>query len=547
VLSGGRTDSGKPILANDPHLALDAPSLWYLVRIETPETKLAGASVPGVAGIIIGHNGHIVWGVTTAYIDTEDLVIERLDPQQPGHYVTPEGGKPFLTRTEKITVRLGADVTMTVRETRHGPVLDDAIAPRYRPTLQPGHVLALRAPWLEPNDTTADALRRLHHARNWGEFGQALAKFVAPVQNFMYADVAGNIGYYVPGRIPARKEDNGDLPRPGWSESRADVAYIPFAELPHAINPTKGYIVNANNRIAGPEYPYFLSRQWGDHYRAARIEELLGAGTKQSADTTAAIQGDRVSLMARDLVRFMLAIPADQMPKAASAAPALALLRSWDGTMDRNRAEPLIFTVWLAALNRRLYADEIGGWGAEFVSLRPDVVKQILTKHTEWCDDVTTKEVETCPEMLALALGDALAWIEARYGSQVSRWRWGAAHRAEMRHRMFSFLPLFSGFGSLSIEADGDGRTVNKAEMYVRDTRSPYAARHGAGYRAIYTLADLDASRFILSTGPAGHPLSRFYDNMLQDWRDIRYVRFARDRAEAERGAAGAIDLKPLR
>ena len=137
--------------------------------------------------------------------------------------------------------------------------------------------------------------------------------------------------------------------------------------------------------------------------------------------------------------------------------------------------------------------------------------------------------------------------VEARYGSQVSRWRWGAAHRAEMRHRLFSYLPLVSGFGSLSIEADGDGRTVNKAEMYVRDTRSPYAARHGAGYRAIYTLADLDASRFILSTGPAGHPLSRFYDNMLQDWRDIRYVRFARDRAEAERGAAGVIDLKPLR
>src|SRR5262249_7360012 len=216
------------------------------------------------------------------------------------------------------------------------------IALRYRPSLQPGHVLALRATWLEPRDTTADAIRGLHYARNWDEFGEALRKFVAPVQNFVYADVDGNIGYYAPGRVPARKEDNGGLPRPGWSESRADVPYIPFAELPHAFNPPKGFIVNANNRIAGPDYPYFLSRQWGDHYRPARIEQLLEGASKQSADSTAAIQGDRVSLMARDLLRFMLAVPAEHLPKTPTAAPALALLRGWDGTMDRGRAEPLI-------------------------------------------------------------------------------------------------------------------------------------------------------------------------------------------------------------
>ncbi len=547
AVAGARTDSGKPILANDPHLSLDAPSLWYLVRIEIPGLKLAGASVPGVPGIIIGHNGRAAWGVTTSYVDTEDLVVERLDPEQAGHYLTPEGGKPFTTRAETIRVRFGNPVQMTVRETRHGPVLDDAIAARLRPTMPPGHVMALRAPWLEPRDTTADAMRGLNLAKNWDEFGQALAKFVGPVQNFVYADVDGNMGYYVPGRIPARKEDNGGQPIAGWEQSRADVRYIPFAELPHAYNPPRGFIVNANNRIAGADYPYFLSRQWGDHYRAARIEELLGNGGKQSADSTAAIQGDHVSLMARDLLRYMLAVPADRLPKSATAAPALALLRNWDGTMARDRAEPLVFTAWLAALNHRLYADELGDWGADFVSLRPDVVKLILTQHNGWCDDQTTTPVETCGEILALSLGDALAWIEERYGSQVSAWRWGAAHRAELRHRMFSSLPVIRSFGTLSIESDGDGRTVNKQDMNVRDRRAPFAARHGAGVRAIYTLADLDASRFILSTGPAGHPLSRFYDSMLRDWRDIRYVRFAPSRAEAEKDAAGIIELKPLR
>ena len=547
ALSGQHTESGKPILANDPHLSLDAPTLWYLVRIEAPGLKLAGASVPGVPGIVIGHNGRIAWGVTTSYIDTEDLIVERLDPEQAGHYLTPEGGKPFTTRTETIQVRFGNPVTMTVRETRHGPVLDDVLAGRNLPSLQPGHVLALRAPWLEPRDTTADALRGINQAKNWDEFGQALAKFVGPVQNFVYADVDGNIGYYVPGRIPARKEDNGGLPRSGWTESRADVRYIPFAELPNTFNPAKGVIVNANNRIVGPDYPYFLSRQWGDHYRAARVTELLAAKERHTAETSAAIQGDHVSLMARDLLRFMLAVPAEHLPKTPTAAPALALLRSWDGSMDRNRAEPLIFTAWLAALNRRLYADELGNWGADYVSLRPEVVKLILTKHTDWCDDVATPPVEKCAEMLGLSLADALAWIEARYGSQVGRWRWGPAHQAEMRHRLFSFLPVIRGFGTLAIEDDGDGYTVNAAGMNVRDRRAPFAARHGAGVRAIYTLGDLDASQFILSTGPAGHPLSRFYDSMLKDWRDIRYVRFARDRAEAERNAAGIIELKPLR
>jgi penicillin amidase len=547
AVAGARTDSGKPILANDPHLSLDAPSLWYLVRIEIPGLKLAGASVPGVPGIVIGHNGRIAWGVTTSYVDTEDLVVERLDPEQAGHYLTPEGGKPFETRTETIRVRFASPVHMTVRETRHGPVLDDAVAARLRPTMPPGHVMALRAPWLEPRDTTADALRGINLAKNWDEFGQALAKFVGPVQNFVYADVDGNIGYYVPGRIPARKEDDGGLPIAGWEQSRADARYIPFAELPHAFNPPRGLIVNANNRIADASYPYFLSRQWGDHYRAARIEELLGAGGKQSADSTAAIQGDHVSLMARDLLRYMLAIPGDRIPNSPAAVPALSLLRAWDGTMARGRAEPLIFTAWLAALNRRLYADELGDWGADFVSLRPDVVKLILTQHPQWCDDQTTKETESCGEMLALSLGDALAWIEERYGSQVSAWRWGAAHRAELRHRMFSALPVIRAFGTLTIETDGDGRTVNKQDMNVRDRRAPFASRHGAGVRAIYTLADLDASRFILSTGPSGHPLSRFYDSMLEDWRDIRYVRLAPSRGEAERGAAGIIELKPLR
>jgi penicillin amidase len=545
VVSGNHTETGKPILANDPHLALDAPTLWYLVRIETPHWQITGASVPGVPAVLIGHNGHIAWGVTSSYVDTEDLVIERLDPEHRGRYLTPEGSKPFTVRDETIQVRFGRDVHVKVRETRNGPVLDDALAQQFRPSLKKGHVLALRAPWLQPDDTTAEAIFGINRAKNWDEFGQALAKFVGPVQNFVYADVDGNIGYYVPGHIPARRDDGGGLPIPGWTEASAKVGYIPFAKLPQAFNPPRGYIVNANNRIAGAEYPYYLSRHWGDHYRATRIEQLLKQTGKQNSETTAAIQDDTVSLMARDMLALMMPPVLEHPPAQHNAGTALSMLKAWDGVMDRDRPEPLIFTAWFAALNRRLYGDDLGDWGARFIALRPDVVKSILTRHREWCDDITTRKAETCPEMISLALTDALDWIEARYGPDAWNWRWGAAHHADMRHRLFSALPLIGDFGSLSIEADGGARTINKTDMNIRDSRHPFAGRHGAGVRAIFTLADLDGSRFILSTGPAGHPLSRFYDNMLEDWRDGHYVRFARDQQDAGRGASGIILLRP--
>lgn len=544
VVSGTRTASGKPILANDPHLGLDAPSMWYLVRIETPEGMVAGASVPGVPFVVIGHNSNIAWGVTTPYVEGEDLIMERLDPEQAGHYLTPEGGKPFATRTETIRVRFGETVTMTVRESRHGPILDDALDERQRPRLAPNHVLALRAPWLTADDTTAEALLGINRARNWDEFGQALSRYVAPAQNFVYADTTGNIGYYLPGRIPLRTVDEGGMPKPGWDESRAAARYIPFAELPQAFNPPGGMIVNANNRIALVDYPYFLSRDWGDHYRAARIEALLAATPKHNVDTTGAIQGDRVSLMARDLLPLLLAVPAAQ-PRHKSAAAALARLRAWDGTMDREKPEPLLFTAWLVELNRLLYADELGAFANEYVGLRPETVRYMLTEAPAWCDNVTTPAAETCADILAAALDAALARLTPTQGDDIAKWRWGDVHFAEMRHRLFSFLPLVGNFGTLRIPADGDDKTVNKASMFVRDPKSPFAARAGAGVRAIYTLDDLSSSRFILSTGPAGHPLSPYYGSMLFHWRDIRYVRFADSMVDAERDAAGIIDMKP--
>lgn len=543
VVSGAHTASGKPILANDPHLSLDAPTLWYLVHIEVPGFAISGATVPGAPFHIIGHNGRIAWGVTTPYVDAEDIVIEKIDPADPAKYLTPSGSEAFKTRTETIKVRFGSDVTFTVRETRHGPVLDDALPPNLKPKVEAGHVLALRAPWLAPEDASGLAFARLNRARNWDEFRAALAGYVAPSQNFVYADVDGHIGYLLPGRVPIRRAGQGALPTRGWIDEGAWTGYVPFDRLPQAHDPPSGVLVNANNRIAGADYPHFLSNDWGDHWRARRIEALLAAGEKHTLDTMVAIQGDRVSLMARDLLPLMM----EAKPGSPRARAALDRLKAWDGAMARDRAEPLIFVAWLVELNRRLLSDKIEALARDIVRYQPDIVRHILTRHRDWCDDTKTVAREDCPEALGASLEAALTQLADRYGDDMAAWRWGRAHRAVMRHRLFGLVPvpLIRDFGSPAIEADGEQHTVNKAAMNVADRRAPFAARLGPGVRAIYDLADLKRSRFILSTGPSGHPLSKFYDSMLQDWRDLGYVTFAPDRAAAARGGAGTIELVP--
>ena len=544
VVAGGLTASGKPILANDPHLSLEAPTLWYLARVEMPGLTLTGATVAGVPVFILGHNGRIAWGVTTPYVDAEDLFIEKIDPADPQRYFTPDGPKAFVTRQETIKVRFGGEVTMTVRETRHGPVIDDALQPAsLRLKLEKDHVLALRAAWLSPGDSTPDALWALNRARNWDEFRAALARYVAPAQNFVYADIEGNIGYLMPGRIPIRKTGRGTLPVPGWTGEGDWLGYIPFDKLPQAFNPPRGFVVNANNRIAGADYPYHLTERWGDRFRARRIETLLGQGGKLDADRMAAIQGDHHSLMAQEVLPHLLAFE----PKSQRVRAAHALLKAWDFAKHRDRPEPLIFMAWMVDLSRRLTADKLGPLANDLRAFRDDVVLHILTKHRDWCDDAKTAGKEDCAARLSESLEAVLADLSARYGDDMKAWRWGVAHRAEMRHRLFSFLPVLRGIGTLTAPADGGPHTVNKADMNVRDARAPLAARHGPGIRAIYTFDDLGASRFVLSTGPSGHPFSPFYGSMLKDWSANRHIVFARSAEEAAKGGAGTTELVPKR
>ncbi|MDX1540710.1 MAG: penicillin acylase family protein, partial [Geminicoccaceae bacterium] len=320
ALAPGRTRTGGAILANDPHLGMQAPGTWYLVRLDWPDGRLAGASLPGVPGIVLGHNGEIAWGLTTTGGDVQDLFIERVDPEDPGRYLTPEGLAPFEVRDEVIEVRGGEPVALRVRSTRHGPVISD-LGGSEADLLRQDEVAALAWPALDPDDTTLEGLFGVMQAVDWDGFEGALSKVVAPQQNVFYADRRGRIGLYVPGRVPVRKAGDGRLPVPGWTGAFDWTGWIPFDELPHRLDPADGQLVNANNKVVPDDYPHLITTHWDAPFRAMRIVELID-GSDHDLDRSATVQADVLSMLARTLLPRMLEIE----PTGEAARVALARL-----------------------------------------------------------------------------------------------------------------------------------------------------------------------------------------------------------------------------
>ena len=384
VLSGTRSQTGQPILANDPHLSLSAPGLWYLVRIETPDGVLAGATSPGVPFHILGHNGKVAWGFTTTHADTQDLFIERPDPARPGSYLTPDGSRPFLKRKDFIRVRNGEPLRVTFRATRHGPVVNDFEDVDEPVADKP--ILALAWPGLRPDDRTVEALYRMNRAPTAEAFAAALDDFESPVQNIVYADTDGHMGFRTAGRIPVRKSGDGFAPVPGWTGAFDWRGWIPAADLPSLSDPASGLIVNANNRVVGPDYPFLLTSRWPDPSRAERITQVLTAQAQTHIAASETLQSDDLSLGTRRLLPRLLAAPAE--PGLAKAVH--RRLAEWDGRLDRDRPEPLIFAAWVAELNERLLAPRLGMLFPAFDRLNLPLIEQILEQQPAWCDDLRT-------------------------------------------------------------------------------------------------------------------------------------------------------------
>ena len=516
VISGGRTDSGKPILANDPHLGLEAPILWYLVRIVTPQLWIKGATVPGLPVVLLGQNDHIAWGFTTTNSDTQDLFIETIDPKNPENYLTPDGSAPFVVREEKIRVKHGIDRTLNVRVTRHGPVLSD-IDDDMAEAAGKGKVVALAFTSLNADDRTSEALVNLNHAYDWKSFLDALALYQAPTQNIVYADTAGHIGFINPGLVPVRMKGDGTIPVDGASGAYDWRGMVPFSSVPRVYDPKAGFVFNANSTVINGAFsPYNFSHDWDEPYRSRRLQNLFDTIVTHTLDTSAAMQMDDVSTVVPELLPYLIRAA----PAGESAKQALTLLKAWDGRMDASRPEPLIFESWLYQMHKKILADkaetkllaEKGPYSAGTLAII------LNADDKEWCGK------EGCAPVVRRALDDALDNLQHRYGRDMTAWRWGDEHVTVLKNKVFGHVPFLAASSDLSVSSNGGYYTLNRGESAEVDTDHPFLRRHAGGFRGVYDLGDPNKSRFMIATGESGHILSAHYGDLVHLWNDGKYI-----------------------
>jgi len=522
------------VLASDPHLGLQAPILWYLARLETPDLTLEGATAPGVPFIIIGHNTHVAWGITTTHSDTKDLYRERVGSDGLS-YDTPDGPRPFDTRVETLHVRLGRDQALTVRETRHGPVISDAAGPALRAAqarLPAGEVLALAGVPLRETDTTPDALFRLSQARDVTAARAALNAWEAPQQNVILADRGGRVALLAPGRVPIRAPGHdGRLPAEGWSGAMDWQGWVPRTALPEVVDPPEGWVLNANNRIHPTDWRYPLAARFPEPWRAERLAarlRVLDEGPGGIDETAmAALQTDAVSGMAAAMLPVLLKTVTTRDLTHAEAAAVLERLRRWDPpVMDRTRPEPVILAAWLAMTTARLFADDLGPvfetWASQ---ARPWPVLTALTEAPTWCDDIDTEDrVEDCRAQVTGALDEALTWIADHTGGRVLETRWGDLHRVRFSHGLFGRIPGLSFLTDREVATDGGDFTLNRGAHRGLSSDRPFAHVHGPGLRMVVALTDPSPARgrFVIATGQSGNPVSPHYDDQMLLWAEGR-------------------------
>lgn len=554
AVSKGRSSTNAPLLATDPHLGLTAPSTWMLARLEFQNTGIIGATIPGIPTIIVGRSHNLAWGVTSSYLDNLDVYIERLNPDNPNEYLTPDGYKPFQSKSVIVNVKDGVSQTIKLRFTDTGPVIPathyslGSITPE-------GHVVSLRWSALETEDTSMSASMELMHSKSIFQARKASRKFIAPSQNLILAD-NNSIALQLIGKMPKRRPNHasfGRIPSQGWLLRNRWDGYFDFTENPYVLNPASGIVANTNNKLTDADFPNHVSYLWGDTQRINRLTKLLNNRAVHTRESFIDAQNDVVSFTARSLLPLIAKELWFSGNKAASGTSeqlqqsALKLLSEWNGEMDQHLPEPLIYAAWLRNLQRRLAADELGPLIAKFPRPDPIFIERVyrdIDGASQWCDIRPSSRVESCAEISQMALDDAVLELSEKYGRRIDSWRWGQAHQAYQDHEVLGNIPILGWFVNIRQETSGGDNTLQRART-IGTGENPYANVHAAGFRAVIDFADPDSSLFITSTGQSGHPFSRHYDDLAQLWRRGEYIPMSLEPELARGGAVGITKLQP--
>ena len=564
VVAPDKSASGGALLANDPHLGLGIPSVWYMNGLHCRNVSarcpydVVGVSFPGVPAVILGHNARIAWGATNAGPDVQDLVIEQADPNDENAYLFEGASESYTTRTEEIKVAGGSTVKVEVRTSRHGPILNGVVD-----QLKDAPPTALRWTSLTAPDGTLNAIFLLNRATNFDEFRAALRGYGSPAQNFVYADVDGHIGYQLPGYIPRRsRDDRGDRPVSG-DGSHEWTGRIAFKDLPWQLDPPSGIIVAANNAAVDERYPWFISTDWDRGDRAQRILDLLrdAARSRITLEEIRGMQRDTLVLRAERLID---ALPA-AIPATADGKTLLARLKSWDHRCPTDSIGCAAYMSLELRLIGSIFEDELGPLARDYVGSVPSWARtRELLRHPDdpWWDDTRTEGVkETAPLIVTTAIDRTASELRSALG-EPDKWTWGRLHTLTLREDIYGksgIGPLEWYFNAGSREAPGAAGAIDnlyyKPEVAYPDPYDPdfkpvgldrvFAVTNGPSYRLTIDMSDLESARIVQTTGQSGNPFDKHYSDLVDRWLRGDSLPLPFSRSAVENGEASRLTLEP--
>ncbi len=549
-----RSAAGASLLANDPHLNLTAPTLWYLARLELGTGGVIGATIPGMPLILAGRSDSFAWGITASFMDDQDLFIEEVNPDNPRELRTPEGWAPMETRAVIINVKDKAPVTLTLENSQNGPILPPDMFELG--TITPaGHKVSLAWTLLTEKDRSMSAGIRLMRAANVNEGLAAGADFLAPSMNLTMADKT-QIAMKVIGRMPKRTpahQTKGRMPSLGARSENRWQGLESYSENPEFVQPKGGIVGNTNNKVTDRPFPFHMSYDWGDSQRVQRWTRLMQARAVHTRDSFIEAQLDTVSVTARSLLPLIgadLWFTGEAAPEGTQERKrqrALTLLANWNGEMNEHMPEPLIYAAWMRALQSRLIRDELGPLAEEFPHLEPVFIERVFRNIQGagvWCDVIQSAPVESCTDIARAALDDALLWLDENTRGEQESLRWGDYHIAAQDHPVLGKTPFLKYFVNIHQSTSGGDNTLMRGRS-AGTGADPFLNVHGASYRGVYDMADPNSSLFVISTGQSGHPLSRHYDDLGELWRRGEYTPMSLDPDLARAAAVGVTKLLP--
>ena len=517
---GAASQSGKALLANDPHLSFQAPGKWLVAIIRGGNWNVQGFTLPGLPAVVIGSNKNIAWGVTNVMADDADFYVEKLDESKTKYFIDGDW-RPLIIEQDSVIVKDSAKVYFDVKKTHRGAIISDIHANNFLLTTDKidKAVLSMRWTALEFSDEFR-GIFALNKAANWEEFKNALSDFTVPGQNFVYTDKYGNIGYVCAARLPVRNSNSPTFVYDGTTSANDWRGFVPYEQMPKLFNPPDNFIATANNKTVS-SFGYHISNLWEPSSRIERITEMLRSKPRHSAQDFMKYQTDQISPYAKEIKSYIGSAFKEIKVNDARLKNAIEMIGRWDGRMDMGSQIPSIYSMFFNSLIKNIFEDEMGEQiYSEFIfmaNIPYRVVQKLLAENSSsWFDNVNTPQIETRDAIIRQSFAEALVKLDGRFGNNMEKWQWGELHKVKFKHTFSGQSGLFDRLGDIGeFSIGGDGTTVFNTEYSFN---KPFETRLGPSMRFVYDFAEPDIFNYILPAGQSGHPLSPLYRNMTDMW-----------------------------